>query len=313
MPDQSQLTPPPTPVGETPPASSVPIWAVLRSQTKNLLILTLVLLVCFAKSLYDLLRFALKSQLFSHVLLIPFISGYLVWINRNSLPHLDRPNRGLAVGLWCGALLVLASYWVAAKTGFAGGHDYLTWTTLSLVLFFNGACAFCLPRDTVRALAFPLCFLLFAVPLPLLVVDWTETFLQHASASGAELFFTLTDTTFLRDGLVFQLPNIRIQVAPECSGIHSTLVLFITSVLAGQMFLVTPWKRALLALVVIPLGILRNAFRIWTLGQLCIHISPDMIHSPIHHRGGPIFFVLSLIPFGLLLVYLRKTDKRRLQ
>jgi hypothetical protein len=33
-----------------------------------------------------------------------------------------------------------------------------------------------------------------------------------------------------------------------------------------------------------------------------------MINSPIHRKGGPIFFVLSLIPFFALLLLLRKTE-----
>jgi hypothetical protein len=35
-----------------------------------------------------------------------------------------------------------------------------------------------------------------------------------------------------------------------------------------------------------------------------------MINSPIHRRGGPLFFALSLIPFFLLLLFLRKRDIR---
>jgi exosortase/archaeosortase family protein len=97
-------------------------------------------------------------------------------------------------------------------------------------------------------------------------------------------------------------------VAPECSGIRSTLVLFITSLVAGQLFLRSRWKRALFALAVIPLGIFRNAFRIVTIGELCIHVDPGFIDSPIHHRGGPIFFVISMVPFILLLYYLRKAE-----
>ena len=33
-----------------------------------------------------------------------------------------------------------------------------------------------------------------------------------------------------------------------------------------------------------------------------------MIDSPIHHRGGPVFFVLSLIPLFLLVVWLRRHE-----
>ena len=116
--------------------------------------------------------------------------------------------------------------------------------------------------------------------------------------------------SFLRQGLFFQLPGIRLEVAPECSGIHSTLVLFITSLIAGQLFLRAQWKRGLLVLAVVPLGIVRNAFRIWSIGELCVHIGPRMINSPIHRRGGPLFFMLSLIPLFLLLYYLRRSEPK---
>jgi exosortase/archaeosortase family protein len=122
------------------------------------------------------------------------------------------------------------------------------------------------------------------------------------------LFF-LSGTPVLRDDLLFRLPGISLKVAAECSGIHSTLILFITSLLAGQVVLRQPWRRAALCLAVLPLALLRNGFRVFVLGQLCIHVSPRMIDSPIHHHGGPLFFVLSLVPFFLLLYYLRKTER----
>jgi exosortase/archaeosortase family protein len=107
------------------------------------------------------------------------------------------------------------------------------------------------------------------------------------------------------------LPGITpIAVAPECSGIHSSLVLLICSLLAGWVFLEKVSFRTILTLSVVPLGILRNGFRIFTIGMLCSHVDPGMIHSPIHTRGGPLFFMLSLVPFFLLLFYLRHIERR---
>jgi exosortase/archaeosortase family protein len=85
-------------------------------------------------------------------------------------------------------------------------------------------------------------------------------------------------------------------------------VLFITSLIAGHLFLKSPWKRGALAASILPLALLRNGFRIFTIAQLCVHVSPQMIDSPIHHKGGPIFFVLSLVPFFLLLSYLKNVE-----
>ena len=313
MPNQEELSPakragasalPPLTVAK--PAESV---AASRSQFRTLAVLTAVLVCCFAKPLFDLFRFALHSDLFSHTLLIPFISAYLIWINKASLPPASNPSRPLALIPLAVGLVALARAWFVSNSSVpVPGHDYLTYTTLSCLFLFYSACFFTFGPATLRAIAFPLVFLIFVVPFPGFLVDAIETLLQQASALTADLFFTFTGMTFLRDGLLFQLPGIRLQVAPECSGIHSSLVLFITSLVAGRLFLNKFSNRVLLAVAVIPLGILRNAFRIWSIGELCVHISPQMIDSPIHHHGGPIFFIVSLVPLFLLLYYQRRSE-----
>ena len=121
------------------------------------------------------------------------------------------------------------------------------------------------------------------------MVNWLETASKLASAEAAALFFSIAGTPVLRDGTVFQLPGIVIEVAQECSGIRSSWVLFITSVLASHLFLKSPWRRVILVVFVIPLGIVRNGFRILVIGLLCVHIGPQMIHSIIHKQGGPTF------------------------
>ena len=118
----------------------------------------------------------------------------------------------------------------------------------------------------------------------------------------------------MRDGTVFQLPNIAIQVAQECSGIRSSWVLFITSLLAANLFLNSTWRRAVLVAFVIPLGIVRNGLRVFVIGVLCVHFGPHMIRSVIHRRGGPVFFAIALVPLFLLLLWLRRaegTENRR--
>lgn len=66
------------------------------------------------------------------------------------------------------------------------------------------------------------------------------------------------------------------EVAPQCSGIRSSLVLFITSLIGGYLFLRSPWRRFALAAFVLPLALLRNGFRVFVLGQLCVQVGPHM-------------------------------------
>jgi exosortase len=142
------------------------------------------------------------------------------------------------------------------------------------------------------------------------MADALESASKYASAEVANALFHLSGTPFLREGLVFQLPNITIEVAQECSGIRSSWVLLMTSILAANLFLKTPWRRFALVVFVIPLAILRNGFRILVIGLLCVNVGPQMIHSLIHRRGGPLFFALSLVPLLLLLGWLHKGEIR---
>jgi len=124
------------------------------------------------------------------------------------------------------------------------------------------------------------------------------------------MYFTIAGTPLVRHGAVFELPGIVLRVAQECSGIRSSWVLFITSVLASHLFLRKWGSRLALVAFVIPLGILRNGFRVFVIGLLCVYIGPHMIDSVIHHRGGPLFFALSLVPLFLLAWWLRRRERR---
>jgi exosortase C (VPDSG-CTERM-specific) len=269
-----------------------------------------ILVLCFALPLWQLFRFAIGSELYSYIILIPFISFYLLWLSRATLPISPRPARLMSLLFLFAGLALTAAYWLLFHSSLRSAYDdYLAVMTICFLLFFYGISALFWGTPTLRAAAFPLALLVFMIPIPLAMTQEINAFLQSGSALAAAGFFSLTGTPYYQEGLAFQLSDIRLQIAPECSGIHSTLVLFITSLLASYLFLRTPWKRALLTLVVIPLGLIRNGFRVFVIGQMCIHMGPKMIDSPVHHKGGPLFFVLSLIPLFLLLVILQKSEK----
>jgi exosortase C (VPDSG-CTERM-specific) len=280
------------------------------SSFRPLFIAAAILIACFALPVYRLAHFALNSSLYSYILLVPFVSLYLLRITAVSRVPSSGRNRAVAALLIALGAAVLGTYWVATLSGAKlVEQDALALTTLSLVILLSGASAFVLNRPTFRQALFPLAFLLFLVPLPIAIEHAIETFLQRGSAPPALWLFQLAGTPVFREDLVFQLPGMTLQIAPECSGIRSSVVLFITSLVAGHLFLQSPWKRAVLTLAVIPLALLRNGFRVFVIGELCVHVGPHMIDSPIHHHGGPIFFALSLVPFSILTLCLVKSDR----
>jgi exosortase C (VPDSG-CTERM-specific) len=263
----------------------------------ELLVVVVAILAAFLVPLRDLFRLSLSDELYSYIPLIPLISGFLVWMDRRKLPAVYVSSPGLAFVPFVAGLALLALYGAARRSGWIPElSDYLAVMVASLILFLAASCLFVLGKAAFQAFAFPAAFLFFAMPIPSGLHALIERFLQHESADAADLLFWISGTPVFRQDLVFHLPGFSFQVAPECSGIHSTLVLFIIALLAGYLFLRSNVWRAVIVIVVLPIAIFRNGFRIFVVGQLCVHIGPEMINSYIHRHGGPIFLFCPSYP-----------------
>ena len=92
---------------------------------------------------------------------------------------------------------------------------------------------------------------------------------------------------------------------------NRNVALFITCLLAGHLYLRTPWKAALFALLALPLAILKNGIRIVALTLLSIHVDPRFLTGNLHHQGGFVFFLLTLLILWPVLMLLEKSDKPR--
>lgn len=266
------------------------------------------LTLLFIQPLWRLAAYAAGSDLHSHILLVPFITAYLLYLRRGQAPAAQAHSMAATVVMGLLGVGALAA-WFGLR-GRLSINDGLALAALAFICFVAAGGFHFLGSAWMRARVFPFSFLIFMAPLPDAWVDSLEKASMLASADAAAYYFHLAGLPHVRQGTVFELPNIVLQVAQECSGIRSSWVLFITSVVAANLCLRSWWSRLLLVAFVIPLGILRNGFRILVIGLLCVHVGRDMIHSPIHHRGGPIFFALSLIPLALLLWWLWWLERR---
>lgn len=265
----------------------------------------------FSIPLYQVTRFALQSNLYSHVILVPVISAYLIWIRRDQLVQQGRPLApvwGIVAAI--AGLALAAVYLGQSHSSPAALQNAMAAAMYSFAVLVGAAALLLFGRQTLKVIAFPLIFLVFLAPFPVAVEETFESFLQQYSALTAHGLFAATGMPVFRDGTYFRLPGFSMYVAPECSGIHSTVALFLTSLVGGQLLLRSPWRRTILAAVVLPIALVRNGLRVFVIGELCVKIGPEMIDSFIHHHGGPIFFAISLIPFSMVLLWLVKGDRR---
>jgi exosortase/archaeosortase family protein len=82
----------------------------------------------------------------------------------------------------------------------------------------------------------------------------------------------------------------------------------LTSLLAGHMFLSTPWKKALLVIVILPLTVLKNGIRIVTLCLLAMRVDPSFLTGQLHHEGGIVFFMVTLLIVFPLFAWLCRNE-----
>ena len=262
--------------------------------------------VCFWGPLSELYTFANQQEHYSHILLIPLISLYAFYVDRVTI--LSSREWSPIIGLCLvsvGAVLAWRS-----ETG-TFGADTLSAQMLSFVMICWGLFLLFYGLAAFRTVSFGLLFLLCMVPLPAAVLNAVIVFLQRNSAEATDVVFNILGIPYYRDGFVFALPNLSIHIAEECSGIRSTLSLIITSLVAGHFFLRSLWAKFALVMVVVPLAIIKNAFRIVGLSLLANYVDRSFITDSVLHRfGGIPLFVLSLLVLGLLAWLLRSLEKR---
>jgi exosortase len=263
----------------------------------------------FWAPLRALMQLALTSDTYSHILLIPFISLFLLWMERERLFKTVQPNHLFAGALLCLGVLVGAFARRAALISPDG--DWLTLAILGFLCLIWAGFLFFYGTSVFKNALFPLLFLLLMVPLPGFLLDRFIEWLQVGSADVAELIFRMSGTPVLREGLIFVLPQVSIEVAKECSGIRSTQALLIVCLLAGYLLLRTNWRRSALLVAAVPVLIIKNGVRIATLTLLAIHVDPSFLTGRLHHEGGFVFFALGMLILLPLLWWFQKSEAAR--
>jgi exosortase len=249
-----------------------------------------------------------NSEYYSHIILIPLVSIYLIFLNRKVIfSELKYSfNAGIPI-LLIGVLIYFAGRF---SINAFNENDFTAIIALSAVVFINGAFLLCFGFQSFKAAMFPLFFLAFLCPIPSRIMEEFIYLLQSGSTEFSNLLFMVSGVPFLREGFVFHLSGMSVEVAKQCSGIRSALALFITALLAGHLFLNTWWKKIILVLCVFPIAMFKNGIRIVSLTLLGTYVDPRVLQSSLHREGGIPFFIVALLLMAPILYFLRKSEKR---
>jgi exosortase len=248
---------------------------------------------------------SVSVEQYSQILVVAPISALLLYMERRKVfAHVayNVPGGVLYLALMCGFAYVARH---------AGTMDPSNYMSLS-VLLFAGCCIaaflFCYGFAACRVAAFPLFFLMLMTPMPDWLRERTITFLQNGSAVVTDWFFTAARIPFRREGVVLTLPVVTIEIAQECSGIRSSIVLFLVALVLGHLYLKSGWSNLALALLLVPLTIVKNGLRIFTLSTLGMYVDPSFLTGRLHHHGGFVFFALAFMGLWFVIWMLQKLE-----
>ncbi len=249
----------------------------------------------YAESLTYLFSQWLGTEDYSHGIFVPFISGYLAWQCRHRLSQVSKEKSwwGLAV-IALGLILYAAG---ELSTLFVILHVSLWVVLVGLTIALLGV-------RGARTIAFPLGYLLTAIPLPMFLYANLSSQLQLWSSSLGVGCLQLVGVMAFREGNVIDLGPVQLQVVEACSGIRYLLPLTSLALLCAYLFKDKMWKRVVLVLSSIPISILINGFRIGMIG-IVVELNGKGAAEGFYHlfEGWVIFMVslaLLILEMGLL-------------
>jgi len=215
----------------------------------------------------------------------------VIWQNRARLAAI-RPapsSWGLALMLLSLCVLIL---------GVFGAELFLS--RMSLLMLLAGLVLFFLGWEFLRAVLFPLLFLVLMVPIPAIIFSQITFPLQILASKLSAGLLPWFGVPVFREGNVINLPALPLEVAQACSGIRSLLSLLTLAIMYGYLMEQRISVRVGLALASIPIAVAANALRIVGTGLLVQYWDPEKAEGFFHAFSGWLVFVVSLLMLFVL-------------
>lgn len=230
------------------------------------------------------------NDYYSHGILIVPVSLFLAFQRFRHDPGLSWQRiSGSSLGL------VLVAVSLAAYLFLLGNKAY--YAAAFAVIGLIAGLVWTLAGITVlRKLAFPIVFLAFMIPLPIVErVTYPLALFTGVCSTGIAQFLGLELNVV---GNAVSLPDTDLVIGAQCSGINSMISLTALAALAAYLLAGPLTGRLALVVMAIPLAMLGNILRVASLLFIADAFGSDAAFAFYHNYSGPAFFMVSL---GLML------------
>lgn len=237
----------------------------------------LALLLLFHETTWSMISIWMRSDTFAHGFIILPISLWLMWDKRNILQQIaPRPVPWVSL-----LVLPVGLAWLVGSL-----VDVLVVQQLALVSMLIVGVWAIIGHELARALAFPLLFLFFSVPMGEALLPSMMDF----TASSTVWLIQQTGIPVYREGLYFSLPSGNWSVVEACSGVRYLIASITLGFLFAYLNYRSFWRRFAFVLASAIVPVFANTLRAFFIVMLG-HFSDMTVAVGVDHLiYGWIFF-----------------------
>lgn len=265
----------------------------MRKQDKiKIMVLSLLAIAAYIPTfIWMIERWNAKDTYYSHGFLVPFISGFIVWLKREKLKKLEiKPmNAG-----WLLFLSGIAIHAVSAllRVYFTSGFSFLLVAAGLILLFFG--------KKYLRELLFPLLFLIAMIPLPLVAIANVSFALKTFAAQVSTVIINKMGIPAIREGSIIKTLHSYVIVEDICSGIRSLVALISLGALMAYFSPISKIKKAILFSSSVPIAVSSNMIRIVSLTLASEMYGAQFATGWFHDTMGVLVFVFAFLGLSLI-------------
>ena len=150
-----------------------------------------------------------------------------------------------------------------------------------------------LGREATKAIAFPLAFSAFMLPIPLSFTEHIHLWLRQVATVGCEWVMPMLGIPVLAEGTTLHFASATLFVSDACSGFSTVYAALAVACLTA--YSAPSLRRRLLVMVVAaPLAIGANVLRVILLSLLVAWRGAEILETFVHPLSGMLTFALAL-------------------
>jgi exosortase B len=267
-----------------------PSWLTFLPKP-DLAVLLVGLFIMFAPTLWGLVAHSglWTDDEHSHGPIVLSISLWLLWKRWTEAPAASKSESEPILAWICIAVAALLYVPGRALDIIYFETGAFVWAMAAVVLLSGG-------KKLFKAVAFPLFFMIFMIPLPNSLIGPISDFMKLAVSTVTVDVLDIFGFPVAQSGVVISLGQYKLLVAEACAGMRTLFMLETLGVLyLNLVHHKSLLRNVVLPILIIPISFSANVIRVLILALITYYLGDEAGQGFLHGLAGMVLFMAGLI------------------